>query len=156
MERHRSRSTDLPKGRNELWSNRSCSSSLRDQLQTIRRRLWILNATLESLLAKFEVAYRMKSEVAGRDGSNAPRYTADAAGNKRLTLKAKGTLGGWWARWRLVRLRSRADRAERRAVVAIHDASASFGAALDAVLHAAIARVEADEVSLGPSCTHAR
>jgi hypothetical protein len=32
------------------------SETLRDQLQDIRRRLWILNATLESLPAKLEQA----------------------------------------------------------------------------------------------------
>jgi hypothetical protein len=131
------------------------SESLRDQLQAIRRRLWILNATLESLHAKIELACRMRSEVASGDGSDHPRKIPDASGGEPLTLKAHGAIGGWWARWKLARLRSRADRAERRAVVAIHDASASFSAALDAVLHAAIVRAKADEIVLDPSCVGA-
>ena len=61
-----------------------------------------------------------------------------------------GALGGWRARWKLARLRSRADRAERRAAVAIHDASDSFGAALEAVLHAH-ARVKADQACVFPA-----
>jgi hypothetical protein len=128
------------------------SDSLRDQLQAIRRRLWILNATLESLPAKIELAYRLRSQVASRDGQGQPRNTSDGSGDKRLTFTAKGAHGGWLARWKLARLRSRADRAERRAVAAIHDASAAFGAALNAVLHAAIARVKADDACRDPSC----
>jgi hypothetical protein len=92
----------------------------------------------------------MRSVVAGNDGSERPRNTPGSR-NEQLTLTAKGTVGGWWAAWKLARLRSRADRAERRAVVAIHDASASFGTALEGVLDAAIARMKADEGDLGRS-----
>ncbi len=151
MERNRSRTAVLPHVCDERWSDRNRSNSLRDQLPAIRRRLWILNATLESLPAKIELAYRLRSEVANGDGPDQPWNRPDACGNQRLTFKAKRAIGGWWARWKLARLRSRADWAERRAVIAIHDASNSFSSALDAVLHAAIARVTADDVCLDPS-----
>jgi hypothetical protein len=127
------------------------SDSLRNRLQAIRRRLWILNATLESLPAKVELVSRQSGVLAGEYGPDQRQDTRDEPGDERLALKGEGALSGWRARWKLARLRSRADRAERRAAVAIHDASASFGAALEAVLHAAIARVKADEAGLN-SC----
>jgi hypothetical protein len=120
------------------------SDSLRDQVQSIRRRLWILNATLESLPARIELACRKSGVPSGGDGPDQPQRIRDQPADLRPALKAEEAPGGWRARWKLARLRSRAERAERRAAVAIHDASASFGAALDAVLHAAIARVQAD------------
>ena len=132
------------------------SDSLRDQLQAIRRRLWILNATLESLPAKIELACRKSGEMAGGDGPDQPQHTPDEPGDERLALQSEGFVGSWWARRKLAWLRSRADRAERRAAVAINDASASFSAALEAVLHAAIARLKADEACLGPCRPPAR
>jgi hypothetical protein len=123
----------------------------RDQVQAIRRSLWILSATLESLPAKIELACRRSGAVAGRDGLDQPQHTRDV----RLRLKALGALGGWRARWKCARLRSRANRAERRAAVAIRDASASFGAALEAVLHAAVARAKADQACLVSCCVPA-
>jgi hypothetical protein len=119
------------------------SDSLRDQLLAIRRRLWIVNATLESLPAKIEQTYRNRSASADA-GPNRHRNTSDmlrAAGRALDNHNA----AGWWARWKLARLRSRARRAEARAAAALFDASVSFGAALEAVLQAAVARVKADE-----------
>jgi hypothetical protein len=128
------------------------SLAMGDQLQAIRRRLWILSATLESLSAKIELAIRKKSEVAGGDGPGRLRHSPDAPYDERLALPSAGFVASWWARRRLARLRSRADRADRRAAVAINDASASFSAVLGAVLEAAIARVKADEACLS-SCS---
>jgi hypothetical protein len=192
MECHRSRTSDLPHGSDELWWDREwdeCEGSisvdarpaaatipcpsphdggrvktsgkdsadwaafcpsrpLHEQLQAIRRRLWILNATLESLAAKIELADRRRSEVAGGDGPDQPRHSPDASGDERKVLNGGGAVGGWRARWKLARLRSRADRAGRRAAVAINDASTSFGLALKAVRDASIAREKADEAWL--------
>ncbi len=121
---------------------------MRDQLQAIRRRLWILSATLEYLPAKIELAYRARIEVAGRDGTDHSRPISDQPSDGPPVVKAPAALRGWLARWKLARLRARADRAERRAAAAIGDASASFAQALQAVLLAAIARVKADETDL--------
>ena len=127
---------------------------MHDQFQAIRHRLWILNTTLESLPVKIELGYRLKSDVAGVDASDQRRLTPDTSGGKRLAFKVKGALADCWARWKLARLRARADWAERRAVVAIHSASASFGAALDAVVHAAIVYLKADRLCVGcPTAT---
>ena len=134
MERHRSRTIPL-----------------RDQLQVIRRRLWILSATLESLAAKIELAGRKSGMSAAGHEPDQPELLGDEAGDLRLARKAEGTLGGWRARWKVARLRWQAERAERRAAVAIHHATASFGAALEMVLHAGIAGVKADQACLS-SC----
>jgi len=192
MERHRSRTTDLPHVRDEPWLDRDpdegeggisvdawpaaamipClsprdeggvktsgkdtadravfrpSDPLREQLQAIRRRLWILTAMLESLSSKIQRADRKRSEVASGDGPDQPRHSPDASGDERMALKAGGAVGGWRARWKRARLRSRADRAERRAAAAINDASVSFRVALEAMLNASIARMKADEACL--------
>jgi hypothetical protein len=126
------------------------SDPVQELLQAIRRKLWILNASLESLCAKIEPAYRKRYEAAGRDGPDQHRHSPAESGDERMALKAWGAVGGWRARRKLARLRSRADRAERRAAVAINGASASFGVALEAMLQAAIARLKADEACLGP------
>jgi hypothetical protein len=126
------------------------SDLLQERLHAIRRRLWILSATLECLPAKFELARRKSGVFAGGDGPDLLQDTHDEPGNERPTLKDQGALGGWLARWKLARLRSRAERADRRAAVALHNASASFSAALEAVLTAALASVKADEACLGP------
>jgi len=131
------------------------SDLLRDQRQAIRRRLWILNATLESLPAKIELACGQSGVLAGMHGPDQPQHAGDEPGDLLPVLRAEVTLGGWRARWKLARLRSRADRAERRATVAIQNASASCGAALEAVLHAAIARGKADEACRRPGCAPA-
>jgi hypothetical protein len=125
------------------------SDHLQDRLDAVRRRLWILSATLEFLPAKFDLACRKSGVFAGENGLDMPQHTHDDSDHNRSTQKAQGPLGGWWAKWKLARLRSRAERVERRAAVAIHDASATFSAALEAVLHAAVARVKADEACLG-------
>ena len=52
---------------------------------------------------------------------------------------------GWPARWNRARLRARADRAERRAAVAMNKASVALSDAFEAVLQAACARIKADE-----------
>ena len=108
---------------------------------------WILNAMLESLSSKVERGDRKRSEVASGDGPDQPRRSPDASGDS-----------GWHSRLggsrRLAspvearRLRSRADRAERHAAVAINDASVSFRVALEAMRNASIARMKADEACL--------
>jgi hypothetical protein len=129
-----------------------CSDSLPNQLQAIRRRLWILSATLESLPAKIELACRQSGVRDGGEGLDRPAQTRDRYGDQRLAFKRFG----FWSRWRamrkLARLRLRADRAERRAAVAINGASAAFGVAFEAALQAALARVKADEARR--SCCH--
>jgi hypothetical protein len=65
-----------------------------------------------------------------------------------MALRSDGFIGGWWARRKVNRLRSQADRAERRAAGAIQHVSATFGTALEAVLQAAVARVKAEEARL--------
>jgi hypothetical protein len=117
--------------------------SLRDQLLAIRRRLWIVNATLESLPAKIEQTYRNRSAIAGVQPSQS-RNASDMLSTERRALERQKA-AGWWARWKATRLRARASRAEARAAAALYDASVSFGEALEAVLHAAVARVKADE-----------
>ena len=57
-----------------------------------------------------------------------PTRCAPSGGHSKTTRRA-----GWWARWKLARLRSRASRAEARAAAALYDASVSFGEALEAV-----------------------
>jgi hypothetical protein len=121
------------------------SGPLRDQLVAIRRRLWIVNATLESLPAKIEQAYRQRSTSAVGDESAQSRETCDTILDHAVGLEAHKAAAGWWARWKLSRLRSRASRAEARAAAALYDASVSFGEALEAVMQAAVARVKADE-----------
>lgn len=192
MERHQSRTTDLPPARRgsssdrdwdtcgaslsvEAWTAAALTSgpasrkgggiqpsgrdsvepgvcrpsdSLREQLQAIRRRLWIVNGALESLSAKIELAHRRRCEVAGPDGPDLSRHSSNPLGDERLAPQSEGLVGRWWARRKLAWLRSRADRAERRAAAAISGASVSFGTALEAVLQAAIARVKADEACL--------
>ena len=119
------------------------SESLRDQLVALRRRLWIVNATLESLPAKIEQTYRNRSLIVGA-GPTQYQNASDPLCTERRALESPRAIG-WWARWKLARLRSRARRAEARAAAALYRASVSFGGALEAVLQAAVARVKADE-----------
>jgi hypothetical protein len=125
------------------------SDPMADRLKAVRRRLWILNATLESLPAKIELACRQSGVWAGGDGLDRHQQSCDGLGDVHLAVKTEGVLGRWRAKWKIATLRSRADRAERRAAVAIDDASASFSAAIEAVLQAALARVNADGACRG-------
>jgi hypothetical protein len=124
------------------------SDSLRDQLVAIRRRLWIVNATLETLPAKIEQTYRAKMLRARGHESAERGNVSENSNDERLALDCYPTEAGWWARRKLTKLRSRASRAESRAAAALYDASVSFGEALEAVLKAAVARVKADEACL--------
>jgi hypothetical protein len=119
-----------------------------DQVLAIRRRLWILSATLESLPTKIEQAYRKSSGVAGGAQPDHPWRSPSPSGHGWLSPDSEGFVGSWWAKRKLARLRSRADRAERRAAAAIREASESFGTALEAALQAAVARLKADEACL--------
>jgi hypothetical protein len=121
------------------------SDSLGDQLLAIRRRLWIVCATLESLPARIEQTYCSRSSITGGDRCFSVTNTSDHPCNASPVPEQPKTAAGWWARWKLSRLRSRASRAERQAAAALYDASVSFGEALEAVLQAAVARVKADE-----------
>ena len=128
------------------------SDSLRDQLLAIRRRLWIVNATLESLPQRIEQTYRSRSVIKDA-GAAQHRNTSDTLCTERRAFESHKA-ADWWARWKVARLRSRARRADARATAALYDASVSFGEALEAVLQAAVARVKADEAgfqSLPPS-----
>jgi hypothetical protein len=121
------------------------SESLRDQLLAIRRRLWIVNATLESLPAKIEQTYQTRNTFLGGDRCVRECNPADRSCPEARSAKRRDSVAPLWARWRLAKLRSRAVRAERRAAAALYTASVSFGEALEAVLLAAVARVKADE-----------
>ena len=124
------------------------SHPLQDRLNAIRRRLWILSARLERLPAKVELACRKSGVFTDGIGLDLPEHTHDDSDHSRPKQKAHGPVGAWWAWWKVARLRMRAERAERREAAAIHGASAAFDAALEAVLHAAVARVTADEACL--------
>jgi hypothetical protein len=121
------------------------SDPLGEQLLSIRRWLWILSSTLESLPAKIELAYRVRRGA----GTDQPERFPNASAHEWMVPEFEGSSGSWWASRKLARLRSRADRAERRAAAAIRDASGSFGTALEAALQAAVARLRADEAYLG-------
>jgi hypothetical protein len=119
------------------------SAPLNDQLRAIRRKLWILNATLDSLPTKIEMAYQQSAEsVEMLDRSV---HTCDGLANEGFTLKGNKILGSWPARWKCARLRARAARAERRAAVAINNLSDSLGRARETVQQYARARAKADE-----------
>jgi hypothetical protein len=114
--------------------------AVRDQLQAARRKLWILGARLSCLPAKIEIACRMNGLAPGADGPEQPWHLAKEMPASKLEMALCGSLD----RWKLARLRLRANRAERRSATAIRRASASFSAALDSVLSAAVARAKAD------------
>jgi hypothetical protein len=86
------------------------SDSLRDQLQAIRRKLWIINTTLESLPAKIEQTYRKRSAIGGGNGSDHAPVTSDLTSDEPLALVGRKAKGGWWASWKLNKLRSLASR----------------------------------------------
>ena len=113
----------------------------------LRRGPWILNATLESLSSKFEGPSH-EERGGERGGPDQPRRSPDASGDERMALKAGGGQSAVGEPGGGARLRSRADRAECRAAVAINDASISFRVALEAMLNASIARMKADEACL--------
>src|SRR5262249_41737591 len=123
------------------------SESLRDQLLAIRRRLWIVNATLESLPAKIEQTYHKRNTFLGGDRFGRECKPADRSCPEAFSGERRKLVAPWWTRWRLAKLRSRAVRAERRAAAALYTASVSFGEALEAVLLSAVARVKADEAA---------
>jgi hypothetical protein len=120
-----------------------CSTPLRIPLGAIRRKLWILNTKLQSLPAKIELIYRQSGEWVNVDGLE--RCMHDGVGLAKERLNGRRGLGCWPAKWNRARLRARADRAERRAAVAMNKASVSLSDAFEAVLQAACARIRADE-----------
>lgn len=142
------KASETSEGHSANHANSRHSHPLQDRLDAIRRRLWILSARLERLPAKLELACRKSGVFADGIGLDPPEHTRDDSGHSRPKRKAHGPVGAWWAWWNIARLRLRAERAERREAAAIHDASAAFNAALEAVLHAAVARVKADEACL--------
>ena len=120
-----------------------CSASLRISLGAIRRKLWILNTKLQSLPAKIELIYRQSGEYVKVDGLE--RSMDDGVGLAKKRRSGRRGRGCWPAKWNRARLRARADRDERRAVVAMNKASASLSDAFEAALQAACARMRADE-----------
>ena len=88
-------------------------------------------------------SYRNRSVIAGVEPSQY-RNASDMLSTERRALESQKA-AGWRARWKATRLRSRAGRAEAQAAARLYDASVSFGKALEAVLHAAVAREKADE-----------
>jgi hypothetical protein len=84
------------------------SEVVRDQLQVIRRSLWILSARLEVLPAKIELAYRRRRELTSGDRPDRLGHSSKVSGDERPATQGPAG-GGWRARWRLARLRSRAD-----------------------------------------------
>ena len=120
-----------------------CSTPLRIPLGAIRRKLWILGTKLQSLAAKIELIYRQSGERVNVDGLE--RCMHDGVGLAKERLNGRRVFGCWPAKWNRARLRARADRAERHAVVAMNKASVSLSDAFEAVLQAACARIKADE-----------
>ena len=115
------------------------SAPLNDQLRSIRRKLWILNATLDSLLAKVELGYH-------------PSAYADRQRRARPVSAYIRSSRQGWARARahedfrvlasqmeVCAAPARAVRAERHAAVAMNNASASLSQALEAALQYACA-----------------
>jgi hypothetical protein len=111
--------------------------------RALHRRLWILNATLESLPRKIEDIAQAKGKDSYVMSAGIPSVSAETR------PFADSTIEGWRARRRRAQLRSRAERADRRAARAIAEASDSFGTALEAVLLAAAARIKAEETMVG-------
>ena len=120
-----------------------CSRPLGIPLGAIRRKLWILNTKLQSLAAKIELIYCQSGEWVNVDGPE--RRMHDRVGVAEERPNGRSVLGCWPARWNFSRLQARADRAERRAAVAMNKASISLSDACEAVLQAACARKRADE-----------
>ena len=85
--------------------------------------------------AKIELIYRQSGESVNVDGLE--RYMHDGVGLAKQRLNSRRGLGRWPAKWNRARLRARADRAERHAVVAMNKASVSLSDAFEAVLQAA-------------------
>jgi hypothetical protein len=124
------------------------SDPLWDQLHAVRRRLWIISATLETLPAKIEAALRKSGDLADGLELDHPRHSTIAPQSQRLARLPEKFIAAWWARRKVARLISRADRAERKAAAAIQHVSTSFAAALEAFLQAAVDRVNAQEARL--------
>ncbi len=120
-----------------------CSASFRISVVALRRKLWILNARLHSLPAKVELVYRQSGEWVHVDEFEP--CTRDGVGLAKKLLRGGKGLGCWPAKWNCARLRARADRAERRAVVAMNRASDSLSEAFEAVQQAACARIKAHD-----------
>jgi hypothetical protein len=121
------------------------TAPLDDDLQTIRRTLWILNATLDSLIKKIEMMSDQSGMRVEKDLVDRAVHTRDRLAEEGFALEGKKILGWRPARWKCARLRARAVRAERHAAISMSNASASLSRALDAVLQYARARAKADE-----------
>ena len=133
-----------------------CPIPLRIPLGAIRRKLWILNAKLRSLPAKIELIHHQSGGWVNVD--DLERSMHDGVGLAKKRIDGRKVLGCWPARWNRARLVARADRAERRAAVAMNKASVSLSNAFEAVLQAACARMRADEAyrNLGETPTPRR
>ena len=123
------------------------SAPLNDQLRAIRRKLWIFNATLDSLPTKIELAYQRSAECVERAMLDRSVHTCDGLANEGFTLQGKKILGCLACQMEVRQAPARAVRAERHAAVALNNASASLSHAFEAVQEYAGARAKADMVS---------
>jgi hypothetical protein len=129
-----------------------CSSHdpLESHFRALHRRLWILNATLETLPRKIEEIAQTKGCECIRKSAGPPSGPSERSPSPNPAPSGQTPVGGsaierWRARRRRAHLKLRAELADRRAASAIEAASVSFTRALEAVLLAAAARIKAEE-----------
>ena len=123
--------------------------SLRERLNALEGHFQSFKTDVQALPAKAEKALRDKLETA-RTKLHAQKERIEKT---RANLKAHAqqkmgeteeAVSQWKAKRELQKLNARADRAEANAVDAIDHAAASIDEVRDAMLYAAVARLDAD------------
>jgi chromosome segregation ATPase len=126
-------------------------NELRDRLNTIEGRLQSVKTNMKSLPAQAEKALRDKLEEA-RSKVQAEKARIDktrASIEARVQQKVAETreaVSEWKAKHETKKLNARADQAATYAADALDNAAASIDEAEEAILYAAVARLDADGV----------
>jgi uncharacterized protein (DUF342 family) len=124
---------------------------LRERLNTIERRLQSVKTNIQALSEQAEKDLRDKLEAARtkvqaqKERIERTRANLKAQAQQKMD-ESKEAVSEWQAKRETRKLNARADGAETYAADAIDNAAASIDEAEEAILYAAVARLDADTV----------
>jgi chromosome segregation ATPase len=124
-------------------------NQLRDRVNTIEGRFQSVKTNMKALPAQAEKALQDKLEEvrtkvqAQKERIEKTRANLEAQAKQKVA-ETKEAISEWKAKHETRKLNARADRAETYATDALDSAAASIDEAEEAILYAAVARLDAD------------